>query len=510
MFIALTSTPVSSKSRKSVNFGIIRLRIYRVDRAAEASARIVRWTENTMKVYGLRRLGVALALLFATAGANAPDTEEYVRVRLFSGKLISSVDVSDAAGEQLTLYDSSGALATLDNAQKIGLDVWNEFLRARWQSGSAPMDRALIKSSSGTITVDIGGESRSYHGSLELTLDGDIERPGLVLINEVSLSDYVSSVLPAEYGFTEPEGMKALAIVIRTYALRARSEREGAYHLTDDTGSQVYMGISSETDLARAAVEATSGMTVTHDGQLIEAVYSAHCGGHSANNEDVWSSHPVSYLRGREDPFDGDAPVARWTSSVDKNDLLDHFSRKYGSTVKDIDVSERGSGGRATMIMLDAKGKDVNITAQSFRVAVNDRFGPSAIKSTLFDIEKKGVTYEFSGRGLGHGVGLCQWGAAAQARKGRSYRDILSFYYQDVEIEGYESDAQVTSAPLADAGLVRPDPEPADRVAPPQQVKPKQTRQIAAKQVPKPKRWTQSDRGESTSSDKLSGQRVGW
>ncbi|HEX9659194.1 MAG TPA: SpoIID/LytB domain-containing protein, partial [Rhodothermales bacterium] len=277
-----------------------------------------------MTVYGLRRLSIALSLLFATVGANAPDTEEYVRVRLFSGKLISSVDVSDAAGKQLTIYDSSGALATLDKAQKIGLDVWNEFLRGRWQSGSAPMDRALIKASSGAITVDIGDESRSYRGSLELTLDGDIERPGLVIINEVSLTDYVSSVLPAEYGFTEPEGMKAQAIVIRTYALRARSEREGAYHLTDDTGSQVYLGISAETDLARAAVEATSGMTVTHDGQLIEAVYSAHCGGHSANNEDVWSSRPVSYLRGREDPYDGEAPVARWMSSVKKKDLLDH------------------------------------------------------------------------------------------------------------------------------------------------------------------------------------------
>jgi stage II sporulation protein D len=401
-------------------------------------------------------------------------------------------------------------LATLDNAQKIELDVWNEFLRARWQSGSAPMDRAVIKSTSGTIRVDIDGESRSYRGSLELTLDGDVERPGLVIINEVSMSDYVSSVLPSEYGFTEPEGMKAQAIVIRTYALRARSERKGAYHLTDDTGSQVYMGISAETELARAAVEATSGMTVTHGGQLIEAVYSAHCGGHSANNEDIWRSRPVSYLRGREDPYDGDAPVARWTSTVKKNDLLDHFSRKYGSSVKDIVVAERGSGGRATMIMLDAKGQDVNITAQSFRVAVNDRFGPSAIKSTFFDIEEKGDTYAFSGRGLGHGVGLCQWGAAAQARKGRSYRDILSFYYNDVEIEGYESDFQVTSAPLADAGLVRPDAESAARVAPPQQVKPKQTRQSAAKQAPKPRRWTPSDHAESTSPGKLSGRRAGW
>ncbi|HUF08493.1 MAG TPA: hypothetical protein VMO47_04175, partial [Rhodothermales bacterium] len=108
------------------------------------------------------------------------------------------------------------------------------------------------------------------------------------------------------------------------------------------------------------------------------------------------------------------------------------------------------------------------------------------------------------------GVGLCQWGAATQARKGRSYRDILSFYYKDVEIEGYESDFQITSAPLADAGLVRPDPEPADRVASPQKEKPKRTRQSAVTQAPMPKRWTQSDRGQSTSSGKLSGRRVGW
>jgi stage II sporulation protein D len=458
-----------------------------------------------MTVYPFWRRALAPALLFVTLGTDGRESVETVRVRLFSGKVTESVVVEAVDGGRLTIHDSTGPLATIEPDQTVSFDIWNEFLRARWQTGSVPMDHAFLSTRDGAIAVTTDGETRSYRGSVELVLDGDVERPGLLIINEVALPDYIASVLPSEYGFPEPEGVKAQAIVIRTYALRAKSRRDGLFDLTDDTGSQVYGGRDSETALARAAVSATRGMTITYEGELIEAVYSAHCGGHSADNEDVWSSRPVPYLRGRNDPYDKDAPVARWESRIDRDDLHDLLSRTYKTNVKGIKVRDRGSGDRATSIRLDTSGDDIDIGAQSFRVAVNARFGPESIKSTFFDIEKGGGSYRFVGRGLGHGVGLCQWGAAAQAREGRSYQDILSFYYRDVDIEGFESDFQVASVPLADASEVSDDTAPDTRV----ETQSRPTADVEPSERERP-RSTTTRSGKSAASPKLTGRRVGW
>jgi len=455
--------------------------------------------QEGMTLYRFGRLWAIAAIALSIMGAGGSDPAQSVRVRVFSDRLVSSASMSDATGARLTIYDDSGTLATLDENQSLEFDIWNEFLRAQWTSGSVPLERAIIKSESGTIKVTAGDESRTYHGSVEVILDGEVNRPGLVMVNEVSLPDYVTSVLPSEYGFREPEGMKAQAIVIRTYALRALSQREGLYDLTDDTGSQVYMGVSSETEEARTAVEATHGMAITYEGEPIEAVYSAHCGGHSANNEDVWSSKPVPYLRGRDDPYDRDAPIAHWESHLKKKEVLDLLSRAYGVKVKGISISDRGSGKRVTTIRLDTDRNDLEITAQSFRVAVNNRFGASAVKSTLFDMKKDGDSFRFSGKGLGHGVGLCQWGAAEQAREGRSFRDILHFYYRDVKIEGFETEPPVAAVSLTS-------PAEADKPAPKSEPKAEKETERKSEQKRRPKEKT-SSKGTSR---KLTGRRVGW
>jgi len=451
--------------------------------------------------YISRRLSVAAFFLLIAATTVRSEAVNPIRVRLFAGEVVTGAIVSDADGDELTIYDESGPLATLGDNERVEFDIWNEFLRARWRSGSVPTDHAYLRSSSGRFRIEVDGTSNEYRGSLELVLDGDVERPSLILINEVELPDYVSSVLPAEYGFKEIEGVKAQAIVVRTYALRAKSLGKELYDVTDDTGSQVYNGVSSETTIAREAVEATAGMTLQYRGELIEAVYSAHCGGHSADNEDVWSSKPIPYLRGREDPYDAKAPVARWESRLDRKAMLDMLSRTFGVKVKDIKVEEHGSGDRATSIRLETDGKDVDVSAQSFRVAVNDRFGGSAVKSTFFELKKDGDDYRFLGRGLGHGVGLCQWGAAEQAREGRSYKDILTFYYKDVSIEGFEASPPVASNPLSARSQKSPD------AATPPKEEPSVDKAAVSK-PPVSKKSTPKRR--SGTSRKESGRRVGW
>jgi len=279
-----------------------------------------------------------------------------------------------------------------------------------------------------------GATDRIYRGTFKVTLD--TQRGNSVhVVNRIDVEDYVASVLPSEYPFQEIEGVKAQAIVVRTYAMTNS-------HLRDDTGSQVYLGISSETDLSRRAVEITAASTIQFNGLDIEAVYSAHCGGHSANNEDIWGTEPIHYLRGQKDPYDHDAPVARWSASVDADDLNQKLSSRLQRQVKLVKVADRGKGGHVISVRIDFEnGADEEIRGERFRSIVNRSFGRQLIPSSSFEIKRRSGRYDLKGRGSGHGVGFCQWGAAAQAKQGRSHEEILNHYYQDVSITRSSFDA---------------------------------------------------------------------
>ena len=128
-------------------------------------------------------------------------------------------------------------------------------------------------------------------------------------INEVPIELYLYGVVPRELPpnpFGEPEALKAQAVAARTYALSNLGKRASdGYDLLPTTSDQVYGGLAAEQTLSSAAVDATRGVVATSGGRLISALYSSTSGGWTANNEDVFSSTPVSYLRGVRDPQPG-------------------------------------------------------------------------------------------------------------------------------------------------------------------------------------------------------------
>ena len=171
---------------------------------------------------------------------------------------------------------------------------------------------------------------------------------------------------------------------------------------------------------------------LTYDGALIEAVYFASSGGHTADNETVWESPPRPYLRGVRDPYDH-SPHAKWHAKIPRKKLLDALSKAYGFTVEGFRIDERSRDGRVRTIKLLGK-PERTISGNAFRLVVIRTFGARTLKSTFFDARVRGSDYVFEGHGFGHGVGLSQWGAHEMAQKGRSYRDILTFYYTDVAL----------------------------------------------------------------------------
>lgn len=277
-----------------------------------------------------------------------------------------------------------------------------------------------------------GNTTRVYTGPLHVEPDG----PSLQLVNHVPLDDYVASVVASEYGFDDLEGSKAMAVVARTYGMRAAGKFDsGDYDHVDNTVSQVYRGVRSITPVSRRATTQTRGEVLTYDGALIEAVYFSSSGGHTANNEDVWdASAALPYLRGKRDPYDRASPHHRWTTSIDRDRLLSALSNEFGTRMTGFTLGQRSREGRIRDVRLLTPGGHITVQANEFRLAVIRRIPDAKLRSMWFDASRQGNRYRFSGRGFGHGVGLSQWGIHEMASRGKSYREMLRYYYTDVEI----------------------------------------------------------------------------
>ncbi|MBE2185757.1 MAG: SpoIID/LytB domain-containing protein [Rhodothermales bacterium] len=300
---------------------------------------------------------------------------------------------------------------------------------------------------------------RRYRGALAASVDAS--RPGtLRLIHTVELERYVAGVVQREYGKTDLEGSKAMAVLARTYALRQRG-RVADYDLVDTIEHQVYWGIEGIRSYALQATEQTRGELLMYQGRLADAVYSASSGGYTAANHDVWNSTPVTYLRAQPDPYDARlSPHRSWTSRLDAAPFLAALSQSYGPNVTGFRVSARTDDGRAQQVRLTLRGGESRtITATQFRRVANRLGGSMTLRSFMFDATLDGNKAVFTGSGFGHGVGLSQWGARAQALDGRSYRQILGYYFPGTTLLMPDGTAvPVPTAPMLEALLATSQP----------------------------------------------------
>ena len=340
--------------------------------------------------------------------------------------------LSQPAPRQVQLEPADGALAVVVDGQSVGRTTGR--VTVRTGRGGVTLRGGVDASGRrvelhGATVVQAGARSRTYAGSLVVSAEGR----ALQLVNHVPMPDYVASVVASEYPFSEIEGVKAQAVLARTYALRRRGAR-ASYDLDDHQGSQVYGGRTRVTPVSRAATLATAGEALMYNGALAESPYSSSSGGHTANNESVWNGTPLPYLRGVPDPYDADAPDFRWRTTASRTDVHRTLSRLYGGRVRGLRVIQSSPTGRVLTVRLDGAHRE-EITGPQLRRAVNAAAGYRTMRSTHVAITVEGGRYVFTGRGFGHGVGMSQYGARGQARAGRSYRDILAHYFQGTTLD---------------------------------------------------------------------------
>jgi stage II sporulation protein D len=408
-------------------------------------------------------------LLVAFVVATSPVfADPSVRVRVLDRERPTSVVFQPAHGHADVLIDGR-VVVTVATGGSAALETDGAGVLVRTSAGVERGRTATLRPHDGALLrVNGGSVSRTYRGSFDVTTDQTGSRPALSLVNVVGLEEYVMSVVPAEYPFPEMEGARAQAVLARTYALRSRG-RYGTYDLVDHVTSQVYRGVETETEISRQAVATTRGEVLTFRGELVNAVYHSTSGGHTADNESIWEGTPMPYLRGRPDPYDSASPLHRWSETVDRDRLLNVLSRHYGTAVTGISVGRTSPEGRVTTIRLHG-ARERTEQANRFRLLVNDLLGRQVLKSTFFELERRGNRYVFTGRGFGHGVGMSQYGAREQAQRGRSYREILGFYYTGVTLEVRESEFRLPAPEIEPEVLLADRPE---EVAPPERMEPR-------------------------------------
>jgi len=252
----------------------------------------------------------------------------------------------------------------------------------------------------------------------------------------LSLEDYVNGVMRAEGTVeSEPEALKALAIAIRTYALKnlGRHTANG-YDFCSTTHCQRYVDLTAANDSRlSAAVRATEGQVLLDDhDQPIDAYFGASCGGETANIRDLWGVTPASYLRGVHDEYCDAGPHAKWTDTISRADLLRALQTDsrtdVGNRLDQVFVSKRDETGRAEFITLDGEHHKT-VRGWDFKIIVGRALGWNVLKSSRFEVTRSGSNFVFRGSGFGHGLGLCQEGAHVMAARGASYQKILEKYF---------------------------------------------------------------------------------
>lgn len=316
-------------------------------------------------------------------------------------------------------------------------------------------------------------ELRSYKESLEFWID----RFGkLTVVNQIPLEEYLKGVVGSEMSPAFPlEALKAQAVAARSYTLSRldKQHRLEPFDVCDEVHCHVYGGVDREKPEVVRAVAATSGQVLMSGNQICETYYASVCGGHGEHNENVWTGNPLSYLRGHLDSeltdkfpegyLQNESQVRRWiesspdvfcsttgkeipealnytrkyfrwTTKHSQNELSAIIRERTGErigTVLEIIPVERGVSGRLKKIQIRGTQKTITVEGElSIRKALSSNY----LYSSCFVVDRQNADFIINGAGWGHGVGMCQTGAAMIALRGYDYQVILAHYYTNSKL----------------------------------------------------------------------------
>jgi len=385
-----------------------------------------------MKKSFLRSLLAGFVFLAGHLQSPGTAADAQVTVSVFSRLHPRSVSIMAAKG---MIICSIGAEKNICPGVRI---FWQspQRLQCRWpKAKAASCARVLIQSEIPGVALRIkvpDFPAREFRGSFAVSgRDGALQ-----LLNTLALEEYLYGVIGAEMAAVG-EALKCQALVSRTYALgNAGRHRNRGYDFCDTTHCQYYRGLSGENPEIRAAIDQTMGLALFFKENLAKVFCHSTCGGMTNAGDASWGGRAIPYLQPVDD---GGAcrfsPHYRWLAQVGAPELLRILSAASRLQVSGFQIEKTASGGWVRTLVLNcAGGRELLVSGEWFHLALGRQLGWNTFKSGNFTVERLGDHWLFSGRGLGHGVGLCQFGAMQLAWQGRDFRQIALFYFPGTEI----------------------------------------------------------------------------
>ena len=374
------------------------------------------------------RTTAALALLFVVLSASvlAPaqaQAGETIRMALFQNV------------ESVTVASSSGLIVRAPN------DTVNANVRITVTAGASGLvvdgqplrsDRLEVRGRDGELTIN------------GLTVGNRVivkrQNGKLLAINELPLEDYVKGVVPSEMNPAwHLEALKVQAIATRTYALyKMRQNARKDFDVVASVKDQVYLyrGRAAAAGPAARATAETRDQVLAYRDEPILAAFSSTAAGLTEDAWNVWSVD-LPYLKGVECPFDLNSPWYQWRTDVGLA-MLEQRLRDEGfpvGVIASLAPATYTKAGRVVQVRILHSGGELYVKGDDLRRVL----GYTVLPSTQFDFDVVGLQVQFAGRGNGHGVGLCQWGAKELAERGYSAETILRYYYPGTDIRDLDS-----------------------------------------------------------------------
>jgi stage II sporulation protein D len=411
----------------------------------------------------LPRLGGRLAILAAIGMAAAihsgwsaeplqPPSHRPVRILLGSTRTGAGVDLPDG----WRLLDHRGATVRADGrAGNVAIERQDARLRVRAAGTVTPWFDGPVTIENATPDDLLSWGGRAYRGALVL-LPADT---AILVVNRVDVEDYLRGVVPLEVGPVSPDehaAVEAQAVAARSYTYtRMLGAGDQQWDLTTLESDQVYGGAGVETFLGDLGVSATAGWVLSVDGQVVIAPYHAICGGQTSAPSEVWRGGSDTFLRSVSDdgPERGRAwcdiaPRFAWERRITAEALAGAVARygvAYEGSVRGarearrLVVDDATPSGRVRAIVVDTDRGALTLRGNDIRFVLRPD-GVEVLPSTRFTLTEERApdgrlrAWVITGRGHGHGVGLCQWGAIGRARAGHDFRAILKAYYPGAEL----------------------------------------------------------------------------
>lgn len=361
---------------------------------------------------GIIQTALVLAAIAAPKLSHARD----IRVRIL--KHVSDVRI---VAENVEVDDESFSSATITPDPKRG--AWlivSEGKKRRIPFG--PIELTARK-------ILLNQEETPRHIQLHVRQDNGID-----VVAFLPLDDYLKGVIPSEMpGGWPSEALKAQAIAARSYAYRRMLERQPLDFDIESTVVDQQFRFIPEAGPKKVlnVIAQTRDMVLVDDSQAVyEALYHADCGGMTESPDNVWGGKNAA-----EAHADNPHRSRHWQVELERQSLVNKFTQYFGlsrtANLRSLQAVGRSPAGRVKEIRVDLSDAGVKeISSQEFRKIV----GYDQIPSANFQMSWWGRMLHIAGLGQGHGVGLCQLGARAMAEQGKTFREILNFYYPRTHI----------------------------------------------------------------------------